>query len=125
VLIPRFGTFAHQRFKSFDFDLADVLAALRRRGCAVEDECRLLAADQLDIDFGQQLRIEQGAMLGAPCVVDAVAPAERVERIGGHRVFAARQRLDDTAIVDDRMTQPPEFDIEEAGGATGIYIEGA
>ena len=53
----------------------DRLAAdARRRAAGLDqDERRLPAADQLDIDFGQKLGVEQRAVLGAPRIVDAVA----------------------------------------------------
>ena len=34
---------------------------------------RLARADQLDIDLGENFRVEQRAVLGAPRIVDAVA----------------------------------------------------
>ena len=55
-----------------------------RRG--FEDECGLPAADQLEIDFREQFRVEQGTVLGTLAVVDAIAPAERVEAVGGARM---------------------------------------
>ena len=43
-------------------------------------ERRLPAADQFDIDFRQQLGVEQRAMLGAARIVDVEALAQCVER---------------------------------------------
>ena len=76
----------------------DAFAAARARLLDdLQAERALLAADQLEIDFRQQLGIEQRAVLGAMAVVDAVAAAKRVERVRPHRVLAARdrQRVDD------------------------------
>ena len=88
----------------------------------LQAERRLLAADQLDIDFGQQLGIEQRAVLGAVAVVDAVAPAERVERIRPHRMLAAgqRQRVDDAVRIDRRVAEPRELGIDEGDVEAGI-----
>ena len=62
------------------------------RGRNDEVEIGLLAADQLDIDLGQDLGVEQRAVLGAPGVVDAVAGAERIEAVRRARMLAPRQR---------------------------------
>ena len=53
-----------------------------RRGRACRPRSGLLAADQLDIDLGQDLGVEQRAVLGAPRIVDAIARAQRVEVVG-------------------------------------------
>ena len=79
-----------------------MLSLLPGRGCWMisKSERGLLAADQLEIDFGQQFGIEQRAVLGAVAVVDAIAAAERIERIRAHRMLAAgqRQRVDDAVL---------------------------
>ena len=49
----------------------------------------LAAAGQLDIDLGEQLRVEQRAMLDALRAVDAEARAERVEAVLGAREWRA------------------------------------
>ena len=100
----------------------------RRRSAAVSaavlsrTERGLLAADQLDIDLGQQLRIEQRAVLGAMAVVDAIAAAERVERIRSHRMLAPgqRQRVDDAARIDRRLAEAVKLGIDEAHVEAGI-----
>ena len=50
-----------------------------RGGSGDQLQARLAAADQLKIDFGQQLGVEQRAMLGPCRVVDSEAPAQRIE----------------------------------------------
>ena len=45
------------------------------------DQQRILPARQIDVDVGQQLRIELGAMEGAVGTVDAEAVAQGIERI--------------------------------------------
>ena len=57
-----------------------------------QNEMRLAAADQLGINLGQQLCIEQRAVLRASAVVDTVASAEVIEAVRGTRVAAARKR---------------------------------
>ena len=71
----------------------------RRRGVAAgaldrfdQTEQRLPRADQLDIDLGQQLGVEQRAVLGAPRIVDPVARAQIVEPVRAAGMLAARQQ---------------------------------
>ena len=72
-------------------------ASARRSIVLAEDQARLPSADQLDIDLGEQLGVEERAVEGAPADVDLVARAERIERIRPGRVLAPRQhqRVDD------------------------------
>ena len=51
----------------------------------------LAAAGELDIDLGEQLRIEQGAVLDAVAAVDSEAHAQSVEAVLGARVLGPRQ----------------------------------
>ena len=53
-----------------------------------EVEADLPAADQLDIDLGQDLGVEERAVLGAPGIVDAIARAERIEIVRRTRMLA-------------------------------------
>ena len=89
-----------------------------RIGAAVCDrtELRLPRADQLDIDFGQKLGIEQRAVLGAPRIVDRIAHAQIVEPVGAARMLAARQqkRVDDALAADRAAAGAFEFGIEKA-----------
>ena len=52
------------------------LPGLRRK-----DQLRLTGADQVDIDLGQEFRVEQRAVLGAMGIVDRIARAEIVEPV--------------------------------------------
>ena len=89
------GYYRNKRHGSFaDNDrLADGLA---RCGYLRQNELRLTGPDQLDIDFGKQLGVEQRAMLGAAGIVDRVPHAKIVEPIGPARMLAARnqERID-------------------------------
>ena len=53
-------------------------------------EADLAAAGQLDIDLGEQLRVEQSAVLDALAAVDPEARAQGIEAVLGARVAAAR-----------------------------------
>ncbi len=89
---------------------------MRPLGRIVEIETGLLAADQLDIDLGENLGIEKRAVLRAARIVDAIARAERVEIVRRARMLAPRQRQGVDAIVQDDG-RPPEariFGVEEA-----------
>src|SRR5258706_10702296 len=48
-------------------------------GFGGQDQLRLPRPDQVDIDFGQKLGVEQGAVLGAAGIVDRIARAEIIE----------------------------------------------
>ena len=63
----------------------------RLAGLGGQDQLRLPGPDQIDIDFGQQLRVEQRAVLGAVGIVDRIARAEIVELVLHARMLAARQ----------------------------------
>ena len=78
-------------------------------------ERRLTAAEQFEIDLGQNLGVEQGAVLGAARIVDAVFRAERVEVIGPGRMLAARQRqrIDQTLAADQRPLDHFKFGAQE------------
>ena len=75
----------------------------RRRAGLDQAELRLAAADQLEIDLGQNLGVEQRAVLGAARIVDAEAGAQIVEPVGSARIFAAGQQQGiDHAVARDR-----------------------
>src|SRR3712207_7442352 len=50
-----------------------------------EPEIGLPAAHQLDIDLGQDLGVEEGAVPHAARVVDAIARAEGIETVGDRK----------------------------------------
>ena len=94
----------------------------RRLRLLAQDERRLAAADQLDIDLGQQLGIEQRAMQRAARGVDLVARQQCIERGGAARVLAAgeRQRVDDPLVGDRRTAEAAEFGIDEGNVEAGV-----
>jgi hypothetical protein len=58
----------------------------------VEAAPTLPGPDQIDINLGQKLGVEQRAVLGAAGIVDRIARAEIVETIRHARVLAPRQQ---------------------------------
>ena len=86
------------------------------RGLRGEIEADLPAADQLDIDLGQDFRVEQRAVLRALGIVDAIAGAERIEIVRRTRMLAPGQRegVDRIRKTDRRMAGAGEFRIDEA-----------
>ena len=87
------------------------IAALR-----CQDQLRLPGPDQVDIDLGQQLGVEQGAVLGAAGIVDRIARAEIVEPVRHPRMLAAgqQQRVDQPVARNGRPLDAVEFGIDEA-----------
>ena len=67
----------------------------------------LPAADQLEIDVGEDLAVEQRAVQRAARIVDAVVLAERIERDAGARMLVAGDgdRVDD-GIAERRPPAP-------------------
>ena len=96
--------------------MAAPLAAFRKA------ELRLARADQLQIDLGQDLGIEQRAMLGAARIVDAIARAQIVEPVRPRRVLAAgqQQRIDQPFARDRRPLHALELGNQEAVIEAGI-----
>ena len=54
---------------------------MRNPDFRAQNQLRLPGADQVDIDLGEQLGIEQGAVLCPARVVDRIARAEIVQAI--------------------------------------------
>ena len=94
-------------------------AATHARGKA---EVGLPRADQLDIDLGQQLGVEQRAVLDPLGVVDLVARAEIVEPVRAAGMLAARQhqRVDQPLARHRRLLGALELGIEEAEIEHGV-----
>src|SRR6185437_11044023 len=86
-----------------------------------EVETRLAAADELEIDGGEQLAIELGAVLGALREVDGEAPAQRIEARRRAGIAAAReqQRVLDVA-GERRPVQALELGVQELHIEFGI-----
>jgi preprotein translocase subunit SecB len=87
-----------------------------------EPQLRLAGADQLDIDLGQQLCVEQGAVFGAPRAIDAEAGAEVVEPVRPRRITAPRQQqgIDQPHAPDQRLAAALQLRIEEAEVEAGV-----
>ena len=83
---------------------------------------RLPRPDQVDIDFGQQLGVEQRAVLGAAGIVDRIARAEIVEPVRYAGMLAARQqqRIDQPVAQDRLPLDAVEFGIDEADVERGV-----
>ena len=83
---------------------AAVVTAAAARAMALEAKAKVMdfAADQLDIDFRQQLGIEQRAVLGARRIVDPEPAAERIKRglRPGELLARHADRVDGAAFVD-------------------------
>jgi hypothetical protein len=60
-----------------------------RRGSG---EARLSAAEKLEVDLRQNLRVEERAVERAGAVVDAIARAKGVEAVRAVRMAAARKK---------------------------------
>ena len=87
-----------------------------------EFEADLAAAVQLDIDLGQQFRIEQRAVPGAVRAVDAITGAQRVERILGTGMAHPRHGdgIDHPAAIERGKPAAREFGIDKAEIEAGI-----
>ena len=87
-----------------------------------EFEPRLMPADQLHIDGGEQPAVEQRAVLLALGKVDAVALAQRIEAARRARVAAPRQRqrVHHPVPAKQRPRQPLELGIEEGEIESGV-----
>src|SRR6185437_3783780 len=87
-----------------------------------ETELRLAAADQLQINLGEDFSVEQRAVFCAAGIVDAVVFAQGVEIIWPRRELAARQhqRIDQTLARDQSALDALELGAQEAVVEAGI-----
>ena len=87
------------------------LAGLRR-----QDQLRLPGPDQVDVDLGQKLGVEQRAVLGAAGIVDRIARAEIVETVRHARMLAPRQqqRVDQPVARNRRPLDAVKLGVDEA-----------
>ena len=87
-----------------------------------EAKLSLAAADQLEINLGQDFGVEQRPMLGAPRIVDVIARAQRVEIIGPGRMLAPRQhqRIDQPLARDQRAFDALELSAQKAVVEAGV-----
>src|SRR6185312_10782407 len=99
---------------------------LRANHSGGEVEAGLATADQLEIDGGEQLAIELGAVLGALAEIDAEAPAERVkaELRAGKAALRQQQRVLDLA-GQRGAAQPLELGTEKFQVEFGIMDDQA
>jgi hypothetical protein len=87
-----------------------------------QTQADLAAAHQLDINLREQLRVEQRAVMDAMRAVDAVARAERVERMLGARMPLSRERerVDHPRQADGIAAAPLQLAVEKAEVEPGI-----
>src|SRR5688500_13374910 len=106
---PGRAIFALARVERIDLDQG-------LRGFGSQREADLAAASELDIDLREQLGVEQRAVAHPVAAVDAVAGAQRIERMLGARMTAAgeHQRVDHPLEPDLWMAADGEFVVEEA-----------
>ena len=76
----------------------------------------LAAADQVQVDLGQELAVEQRAVPGAGRVVDREAAAERVQAVlgAGEAALRQEQRVDGAAEGERLAGQADQLGIQEA-----------
>ena len=89
---------------------------------ALQPQGDLPAPEQLGIDLGQDLGIDQRPVLDAARVVDAVALAERVERRRGSGMPAPRERegVDHEFHADRRVAMGQQLGVDEPHVELGI-----
>ena len=87
-----------------------------------QGEADLAAAGQLDIALGEELGVDQGAVLDPQAPVDPEAGAQRVEAVLGAGMPGAGdlQRVDHPGQADERMAAIVELVVEEAEIEAGI-----
>jgi hypothetical protein len=88
----------------------------------IEAEVGLTAADQFEVNLGEDFGVEQSAVLFSGGVVDTEAAAERVERGGGAGEFLPRdqQGIGGAAHGDLWQADGAEFVVEELHIESGI-----
>src|SRR4029450_13942321 len=91
-------------------------------GTGTQRQADLAAASQLDIDLGEKLRVEQGAVLDPLAAVDPEARAQGVEAVLGAGVPGASQDqgIDHAAHADRVARTAPKLVIEETEVEGGI-----
>ena len=87
-----FGDPWHQRYRPLPPRHFAVPSCARITGLSRQDQLRLPGPDQIDVNFGQELGVEQCAVLGAAGIVDRIARAEIVQPVRHARMLAARQQ---------------------------------
>src|SRR4030088_917095 len=92
-----------------------VPSCARIAGLARQDQLRLPGPDQIDVNFGQELGVEQCAVLGAAGIVDRIARAEIIETVRQTRMLAPgrAQRVARPFARDCWPLDALEFGVEE------------
>ena len=82
----------------------------------------LAAADELQINIGEKLGVQQRAVLCAFCNINAVTLAERVKAVGTHGVafLGERQRINDPLIKNWRPLDESQFGIQKTNIKAGV-----
>ena len=91
-------------------------------GLGRQDQLRLPGTDQIDVDLGQKLGVEQRAVLGSAGIVDRIARAEVIEPVRNAGVLAPcqQQRVDQPLARDRRPLDAIELGIDEADVERGV-----
>ena len=81
-----------------------------------------MPTNQLDIDFGQQLTVEQRTMLNTGRVIDLIPSTQSVQAVWATGMLAPRncQSIDHPIPRDERTFDLLEFPVQEPQVETGI-----
>src|SRR6202043_870219 len=92
------------------------LQACRCMARIEQDELCLPRFYELEVDFRQELGVQQGAVLGAAAGVDAIAGAEIIQAIGTGGMLAPRQDecIDEALASDRNLSRAFELGIQKA-----------
>jgi hypothetical protein len=87
-----------------------------------QDELCLPRFYELEVDFRQELGVQQGAVLGAAAGVDAIAGAEIIQAIGTGGMLAPRQDecIDEALASDRNLSRAFELGIQKAEIESGV-----
>ena len=88
-------------------------------------EIGLFAAHQFDIDFRQNFRVEQSAMLCTAGIVDIVTLTQRIKTVGAERIFTPRQNkcVDNALRIERFILLALQFGIQKAEIETRIMSD--
>src|SRR6478752_7630874 len=91
-------------------------------GFGGQGQLRLPRPDQVDIDFGQKLGVEQRAMLSTAGIVDRIARAEIIETVRHAGMLATRQqqRVDQPFPRNRWPFDPLKLGVEEGDIERGV-----
>ena len=85
---------------------------------------RLPRPDQVDIDLGQEFRVEQRAVFGAAGIIDRIARTEIIEPVRYAGMLAPRQqqRVDQPVARNRRPLDAVKFGVDEAISNDALWI---